>query len=101
MRVRNISKIVLYPMKIHRKHIGKTIVVHNLKGSNRCQLSPSESFNSEKISKIRIHIERAIHRIKTYHILDGELKLSMKHISEQVFTVCAYLVNFQAPIIKT
>ena len=29
MRVRNISKIVLYYV-IHRKHIGKTIVVHNL-----------------------------------------------------------------------
>ena len=31
MRVRNISKIVLYYVIIHRKHIGKTIVVHNLK----------------------------------------------------------------------
>ena len=30
MRVRNISKIILYHVKIHRKHIGKTIVVHNL-----------------------------------------------------------------------
>ena len=30
MRVRNISKIVLYYVKIHRKHLGKTIVVHNL-----------------------------------------------------------------------
>ena len=81
--------------------MGITLHMPSFKGSNSCQLSPSESFNSEKISKIRIHIERAIQRIKTYHILDGELKLSMKHISEQVFTVCAYLVNFQAPIIKT
>ena len=31
MRVREISKIVLYYVKIHRKHIGKSIVVHNLK----------------------------------------------------------------------
>ena len=30
MRVRNISKKVLYYVIIHRKHIGKTIVVHNL-----------------------------------------------------------------------
>ena len=34
MRVRNISKIVLYYVKIHRKHIGKTIVVHNLYGGS-------------------------------------------------------------------
>ena len=32
MRVRNISKIVLYYVKVHRKHIGKTIVVHNRQG---------------------------------------------------------------------
>ena len=31
MRVKNISKIVLYYVKIHRKRIGKTTVVHNLK----------------------------------------------------------------------
>ena len=30
MRVSNISKMVLYYVKIHMKHIGKTIVVHNL-----------------------------------------------------------------------
>ena len=30
MRVRNISKKVKCSVKIHRKHIGKTIVVHNL-----------------------------------------------------------------------
>jgi hypothetical protein len=33
-------------------------------------------------------------------ILDGEVKLSMKDIAEQIFTVCAYLVNFQSPIVK-
>ena len=40
MRVRNISKIVLllYYVKIHRKHIGKTIVVHNLE--EKAQLRP-------------------------------------------------------------
>ena len=31
MRVRNISKNVKGYMKIRRTHIGKTIVVHNLK----------------------------------------------------------------------
>ena len=31
MRVRNISIMVLCYVKIHRKRIGKTIVVHNLK----------------------------------------------------------------------
>lgn len=70
------------------------------KGADRPQLSAKEGFVSENISSVRIHIERAIQRIKTFHILDGELKLSMKEIAEQVFTVCAYLVNFQTPIVQ-
>jgi hypothetical protein len=38
--------------------------------------------------------------IKTFHILDGEEKLPMKNISEQIFTICAYLVNLQSPVVK-
>jgi hypothetical protein len=52
-----------------------------------------ETIKSENISKVRIHVERAIQRIKIFHILDGEVKLSMKDVAEQIFTVCAYLVN--------
>jgi hypothetical protein len=55
---------------------------------------------SENISKVRIHVERAIQRIKTFHILDGGEKLPMKDIAEQIFTICAYLVNLQSPIVK-
>ena len=39
MRVRNISKIVLYYVVIHRKHIGKTIVVHNLEVGTTSKIS--------------------------------------------------------------
>jgi hypothetical protein len=39
-------------------------------------------------------------RIKTFHILDGEEKLPMKDIAEQIFTICAYLVNLHSPIVK-
>jgi hypothetical protein len=34
------------------------------------------------------------------HLLDGEEKLPMKDIAEQIFTICAYLVNLQSPIVK-
>ena len=80
--------------------MGVKLHMPSFKGSDRPQLSAREVFSSEKISSVRIHIERAIQRIKTFHILDGELKLSMKEVAEQVFTVCAYLVNFQTPIVQ-
>jgi 3-deoxy-D-manno-octulosonate 8-phosphate phosphatase KdsC-like HAD superfamily phosphatase len=72
----------------------------SFKGTERTQMTSSESIRSENISKVRIHVERAMQRIKTFHILDGEGKLSMKDIAEQIFTVCAYLVNLQSPIVK-
>ena len=43
MRVRNNSKMVLCYVKIHRKCIGKTIVVHNL---NVKHLSPEGSVHT-------------------------------------------------------
>ncbi|XP_060084266.1 uncharacterized protein LOC132563540 [Ylistrum balloti] len=81
--------------------MGVKLIMPAFKGADRPQLSAEETKTSESISRVRIHIERAIQRIKTYHIFDGELKLSMKDIAEQVFTVCAFLVNFQTPIVKS
>ena len=69
----------------------------SFKGTERTQMTSSETIRSENISKVRIHVERAIQRIKTFHILDGEDKLSMKDIAEQIFTVCAYFGEFSKP----
>ena len=33
-------------------------------------------------------------------LVDREVRLSMAHLAEQIFVVCAYLVNFQTPILK-
>lgn len=70
------------------------------KGSHRSQLSPEEVMKGKGIAEVRIHVERAIGRIKTFHILDTDMKLSMKDVTEQIFTVCAFLTNFQTPYIK-
>ena len=45
-------------------------------------------------------MERAFQRIETYRFLDREVRLSMAHLAGQIFIVCAYLVNFQTPILK-
>ena len=71
-----------------------------LKGQGRAQLSELEGKRSEKIPEARIHVERAIQRIKCYHILDRELRLTMASLVDQIFTVCAYLVNFQTPFLR-
>jgi acetylglutamate kinase len=69
--------------------MGVKLHMSSLKGTERTQLTTSQTIRFENIFKVRIHVERATQRIKTFHILDGEDKLSMKDIAEQIFTVCA------------
>ena len=47
-------------------------------------------------------MERAIERIKNYHILDFvPITLCKNGIIDMIFFVCAMLTNFQPPLVKT
>ena len=76
------------------------LVIPDFKGQGGSQLTETEGKTSEKIAEARIHVERAMQRIRMYHILDNEFKLSMAHLADQIFTVCAFLVNFQTSFLK-
>ena len=82
------------------KKLGISLIIPAFKGRNRSQLSKLECQNSENIAKARIYVERIIHSIHTFHILDHKAFLSIKDILEQTFITCAYLTNFQSPIIR-
>ncbi|XP_013380134.1 uncharacterized protein LOC106151426 [Lingula anatina] len=79
---------------------GVKIVMPDFKGRERVQFTNAESNRSNKISHARIHVERIIQRIKTFHLLEQIVKLNMFDLFEQIFVVCAYLTNFQLPVIK-
>ena len=89
-----------FPVCEELKALGVKLILPDFKGRNRSQMSRGECEQSEFVAKIRIHIERIIQRIRTYHIFDSAAKLSMKDIYDSIFTSCAYLTNFQLPIIK-
>jgi len=80
--------------------LGVKTIIPEFKGRGRSQFTDAECSTSEDIAKARIHIERVIQRIKTFHVLDSVVRLNMSDIIEQIFTVCAYLTNFQTPIIR-
>jgi hypothetical protein len=82
------------------QHMGVKLVIPDFKGRDRPQMKADECASSEDCARARIHIERAIQRIRTFHILDRVVKLTMKDVIEQIFTVCAYLTNFQLPIVR-
>ena len=82
------------------EELGVHLLMPEFKGRDRMQFSANEAARSEYISRARIHIERIIQRIKTFHFLDRVIRLNMQDIVEQIFLVCAYLTNFQLPIVK-
>ncbi|XP_069102923.1 uncharacterized protein [Argopecten irradians] len=81
-------------------NLGVELLMPVFKGQDRPQFSIKDLSHSEYISKSRIHIERIIQRIKTFHILEQVIRLNMHDIIEQIFVVCAYMTNFQMPIIR-
>lgn len=82
------------------KKKGVKLLMPEFKGRDRPQISKQEATRSENISKARIHVERIIQRIKCFYHLERVIRLNMQDLVEQIFTVCAYLTNFQLPIIR-
>ena len=62
-------------------------------------LSIEEEKETRKIASVRIHVERAIARIKTFKILSTVFPLSMAVELNKIWVICAYLTNFLPPLI--
>ena len=67
-----------------------------LKGKE--QLDGEELIETHRIASLRIHVERAMERIKNYHIFDRTIPSSLTEVTEQMFFVCAVLTNFLPPL---
>ena len=78
---------------------GVELICPAFRGAHRAQLTGREVHDTRRIAEARIHVERAIGEIKNFCILAGDVPLSMKPILGRVFSTCAYLTNFQSPII--
>ena len=66
--------------------------------SGREQLSPEETVLTQQIASERIHVERAIQRLKSYHILDC-VPVALYDSINEIITVCACFSNMQNSII--
>ena len=63
------------------------------------QFTPSENRLTTDIARARIHVERAIERIKGYRIL-AHVPHHLKSCVTTIFQTCSWLVNLQKPIIS-
>ena len=68
---------------------------------DRGALNPTEIIETQEIASVRIHIERAIRRVKSFHILDGVIDATMYGTINQIWSVCCLLTNFMDPLINS
>ena len=64
------------------------------------QLSTKACTQTRRIAAVRIHVERAIQRLKGFKILQGVLPISLASVADQTVTVCAALCNLMKPLVK-
>ena len=64
------------------------------------QLSVEEETETRRIASVRIHVERAIERVKNYKILQGRYPTSMIAELNKIWVICCYLINFLPPLVN-
>ena len=63
------------------------------------QLNPDEEDETREIASVRIHVERAIERVKNFNILKQILPNSMAEDVDKIWKVCCLLANFKGPLV--
>ena len=67
----------------------------------RKQLPAEEVQEGQNIASLRIHVERAIGRLKNFGILSGTIPLSLSRLTNKIVHVCAFLCNFQPALVPS
>ena len=59
-------------------------------------MTSSEVRKMKKIANLRIHVERAINRIKSYRILKSVLTVTVLHSCDDIIRTCAGMCNLKS-----
>jgi hypothetical protein len=64
------------------------------------QLSQRNVECSRQLARVRIHVERAIQRIKNFQILNSPLPLILVPHIDSILTICSAITNLQPKLVK-
>ena len=64
------------------------------------QLSMMEVEFCRRLSRVRIHVERAMERIKNFKIISGILPLKLVPQADNILLICAALSNLQGRLVS-
>ncbi len=67
----------------------------------QCQLTNEEVTHTRRIAHARIHIERAIRRLKVYKILSQTLPINLVSEFDKILRICAALANLRGELISS
>lgn len=79
--------------------LGVSLNIPPFLGGNS-QMTAEDVVRTQQIASVRIHVERAINKIKNFRIWEGVVPLSLFSVVNQMWTVCAFLCNTQDPLIS-
>lgn len=68
--------------------------------NKREKLTSQEEMTTKRIARARIHVERAIERMKKFKIIGHKLPLSMRPVITQIVSIIGFLVNYQGPLVN-
>ena len=68
--------------------------------SEKGQFDGEEVETTQSVASVRIHVERAISRIKMYKSIINVVPLSLAGVLNQIWTLCCMLLLFQSPNIN-
>ncbi|XP_075526546.1 uncharacterized protein LOC142558278 [Dermacentor variabilis] len=65
------------------------------------QMSKGDSLRTQKIASARVHVERAVQRIKIFKVLSTRIPWSMEGLLEDIVITAAGITNLSSPILAT
>ena len=72
----------------------------SIKAKKGRYLTPRDIIHTRNIASVRIHVERAIQRLKEFNILNGRINLALRPLLDQIVVIAAVLCNLHDPLIK-
>ena len=64
------------------------------------QFTKAEVHKTKKIANLRIYVEQAIRRLKTFRLIKNELPISLLSNIDDIVLVCAAICNLYKPLGK-
>ena len=76
--------------------VGAKLIIPPFKHS--AQFTREETEKTQAIARLRIVVERVIARVKSHHIWDSPVPLTLMGTVNQIWHNCCVMVNFQGPL---